>query len=283
MLQLGRLSTQVEATIRRNDCGRWGLVLVISTRKVERSRTSTGVNKEGFVNKQCDTGCKDVGQGSKCCVGPTEGFCPPDSDSHHATSDITSCVGGKTIWSEPPNNHGIAEADNNGEERGGDVEVGWINAGQDDHAKDESLARKSVVAGRLAYPRGTHANKFVYENIPKGRTGRGVEREGTGNALWCKVDLVEYTTGLQGKGGGLDRIVVLDVDDQACDEGTQDLGNDVSDCLQRRESLEESSHNSYRRTEVGPRHGTTDGDGEDYSHSIGNTNSEQCCINRASV
>lgn len=139
MLQLGRFSTQVEVAIGRNDCRRWKIVPVIFTRKLERSRTSIGVNEEGFVNNKCDTGCEYVCEGSERCVGPTEGFGPPDNDSHHATSDITGGVGGKTDWRKTPDDHGVAEGDDHGERRGGDVEVGWVNAGKDDHTEDESL------------------------------------------------------------------------------------------------------------------------------------------------
>jgi hypothetical protein len=77
-------------------------------------------------------------------------------------------------------------------------------------------------------------------------------------------------------------VVVLDVDDQARDKGTQNLGNDVSDGLQGREALEEGSQNGYRRTEVSPRDGSTDGNGEDNSYTIGKTDPEYGCRNRIS-
>ena len=69
--------------------------------------------------------------------------------------------------------------------------------------------------------------------------------------------------------------MVLDVDDQARDEGTQDLGNNISDCLQRREALEYCGRNCDTGTEVSPRHRSTDGNREDDSYGIGKTNAEQ--------
>jgi hypothetical protein len=68
--------------------------------------------------------------------------------------------------------------------------------------------------------------------------------------------------------------VVLDIDDQARDKGTQNLGNDVSDGFQGREALEEGGYNGNGRTEVTPRDGSTDGNGEDDSYGIGKTNTE---------
>ena len=63
-------------------------------------------------------------------------------------------------------------------------------------------------------------------------------------------------------------VVVLNVDDQARDKGTQNLGDNVSGGLEGRELLEDGSHNGYGRTEMSSRHGTGDGDGEDDSYSI---------------
>ena len=66
--------------------------------------------------------------------------------------------------------------------------------------------------------------------------------------------------------------MILDVDDQARDEGTQDLGNNVSDCLQRREALEYCGRNGDTGTEVAPRHRRSDGNREHSSNGIGKTN-----------
>lgn len=140
-----------------------------------------------------------------------------------------------------------------------------------------------MLAGRLLCGKSTHANKFIYKNVPKGRTGRGVEREGASDALWREVDRVEYAIGLQGMANGLDQTVVLDVDGQARGKGPQNLGNDVSDCLQWRESLEEGGRNGYCRTEMAPRHGATDGNGKDNSYGIGESNGEQCFTRKASA
>jgi len=79
---------------------------------------------------------------------------------------------------------------------------------------------------------------------------------------------------LRGLADGPDLVVVLDVDDQTRDKGAQDLGDNVSDCLQWGEFLEKGSRDSNARAEVSPRHRTTDGNGEDNSYGIGETNTE---------
>lgn len=68
--------------------------------------------------------------------------------------------------------------------------------------------------------------------------------------------------------------MVLDVDDEARDEASQDLGDNVSECLQGRETLEEGSCDSDTRTEMSPRHRSTDGNGEDDSYGIRKANAE---------
>ena len=87
---------------------------------------------------------------------------------------------------------------------------------------------------------------------------------------------------LQGLADGLDLVVVLNIDDQAGDKGTQNLSDNVSDRLQRRESLEKSSRNGNSRAKVSSRHGGTDGNGEDDSYAIGKANTKQGCIKRVS-
>ena len=64
--------------------------------------------------------------------------------------------------------------------------------------------------------------------------------------------MIKYTLSFQGSGGGLDLVLVLDVDDQARDKGAQNLGDNVSDCLQWRESLEKGSCDGDARAEVSP-------------------------------
>jgi hypothetical protein len=76
--------------------------------------------------------------------------------------------------------------------------------------------------------------------------------------------------------------VVLGVDDKARDEGPQDLSNDVSERLQWREALENGSCNGDTRTEMGPRDGGTDGNGEDETYGIRKTNTKQGYIQRMS-
>lgn len=86
--------------------------------------------------------------------------------------------------------------------------------------------------------------------------------------------MFEYSLSLRGLADGLDLIVVLDVDDQARDKGAQDLGDNVSDCLQWGEFLEKGSRDGNARAEVTPRHRSTDGNGEDNSDGVGKTNTE---------
>jgi len=66
----------------------------------------------------------------------------------------------------------------------------------------------------------------------------------------------------------LDLVVVLDIDDQAGNEGAQNLGDNVSGGLEGRELLEDGGHNGYGRTKVSSRHGAGDGNGEDDSYGI---------------
>ena len=109
--------------------------------KTEQSHTSAGVHKDGFVKNQGKASCEDVREGSDRCVGPAVGFGSPDCDSHHTTSNVTSCVGGKANRSVAPEDCCVAEADNNRDERGGNVEIGRIDAGPDDRTEKESLSR----------------------------------------------------------------------------------------------------------------------------------------------
>ena len=99
---------------------------------------------------------------------------------------------------------------------------------------------------------GTHTDKFVEEDIFQRCSGRRVQREAAGDALWRIVDEIEYTLSLQAMGELLDLVVVLNVDDQARDKGTQNLGDNVSGGLEGREPLEDGGHDGYGRTEVSP-------------------------------
>ena len=80
----------------------------------------------------------------------------------------------------------------------------------------------------------------------------------------------------------LDLVVVLNVDDQARDKGTQNLGDNVSGGLEGRELLENGGHDGYGGTEVSSRHGTGDRNGEDDSHGICETNTEHGYMGRLS-
>lgn len=86
--------------------------------------------------------------------------------------------------------------------------------------------------------------------------------------------MFEYSLSLRDLADGLDLIVILDVNDQARDKGAQDLGDNVSDCLQWGEFLEQGSRDGNARAEVGPRYRTTDGNGEDNPYGIGKANTE---------
>lgn len=140
VLHLSSLGMEMEVAFWSNDCGRWKYQRSeVSSRKSGRFRTSAGVGEEGFVNNQGETVREDVREGCDRCVGSTVCFASPNSNGHHTTSDITSRIGSETNGSETPDDRGIAKADNYRKERGGDVEIGVIDAGPDDHAKDESL------------------------------------------------------------------------------------------------------------------------------------------------
>lgn len=86
--------------------------------------------------------------------------------------------------------------------------------------------------------------------------------------------MFEYSLSLRGLADGPDLVVILNVDDQARDKGAQDLGDNVSDCFQWGEFLEKGCRDGNARAEVGPRHRTTDGNGEDNPYGIGKANTE---------
>ena len=115
---------------------------------------------------------------------------------------------------------------------------------------------------------GTYADKFVEEDISQSCAGRSVQGEGTGDSLWCVVDSIEYTCSLQPMGELLDLVVVLNVDDQARDKGTHDLGDNVSGGFEGRELLEERGRKGYSGIKVSSRHRAGDGNGEDDSYGI---------------
>jgi len=236
VLHFSRLSTEVEVAFRSND--------------------SAGVSEQGFVNNQGETARDDVREGCDRCVGPTVCFASPNSNGHHTTSDITSRVRSETDGGETPDDHRVAKTDNHRQERGGDEEIGVIDASPDDHSKDEST------------------DEFVEEDVSKRCTGGSIQRKTTGNACGREVDCVKYAFSFEGCGEGLDLVVVLDVDDKARDETSQDLGNDVSECLQGRKPLEEGSCNGDTRTEMSPRHRSADRNGEDDSYGIRKANTE---------
>ena len=92
--------------------------------------------------------------------------------------------------------------------------------------------------------------------------------------MGCEVDLVEHTFGFENFREGSDLLVVLDVNDEARDESTQDLGDDVSRRLQWWEASEQDGRDGDTGTEVSPRHRSADGNGEDDSYRIGKTNTK---------
>ena len=134
----------------------------------------------------------------------------------------------------------------------------------------------------MANAQGTYADKFIEEDVFQRCAGRGIQRENAGDPLWRVVYGVEYTCSLQPTGELLDLVVVLNVDDQARDKGSQNLGDDVSGSLEGRELLEERGRNGYGRAEVTSRHGSGDGNGEDDSYGVRNANTEQGYVKRVS-
>jgi hypothetical protein len=130
-------------------------------------RTSTRISEDSLVNDQGETGREDVRERSDRCVGPTVCLGSPDGNSHQTTSDITGRVGGKANGRETPDDRGVAKPYNHRHKRGGDVEIGVVDASPDDYAKDEGLTRKSTTAQRKWVSKVTYADEFVEEYVSK--------------------------------------------------------------------------------------------------------------------
>lgn len=132
----------------------------------------------------------------------------------------------------------------------------------------------SLTTQEIAKARSTHTNEFVEEDVSERCTGGSVQREATRNPLGREVDFIEGALSLQDQGESLDLVMILDVNNETRNEGAQDLSNNVSDCFQGRETLEDGGRNSNTRTEMSSRHRSTDGNGKDDSYGIGETNTE---------
>ena len=135
-------SLQMNTTCRTNDWNRPKLALVISAREI--TPTSVRISEKRFVNGQRDEGREDVCEGGDCPVSSARGFGSPDGHSHHTTSNVASCVGGDPDGCVSPDDHRIPEADHHRNQRGGNVEVGWVNARPNHYPKQERLVRKQL-------------------------------------------------------------------------------------------------------------------------------------------
>lgn len=154
-----------------------------------------------------------------------------------ARAQVTGEVGGDGDARETPDHDGVSEADGEGGGGRGDEGVGRVEAGPDDHADvevDEEFDEEEEAVG-------------LREGFRVGWGTRGEDAEDAGGTA-----VEDGAETLAGDFGGVERdlLVVLAVDEEAGEEGAEDLGEDVVGDFFPGETLPDGEGDGHGRVEM---------------------------------
>ena len=171
-----------------------------------------------------------------------EGALAEEDGGDDAGAEVTGEVGGDGVAGEAPDHDGVGDADGEGDGDGGDEGVGRVEAGPDDDADeavDEELLEEEVaLVGLVGVGEGA---EDAGDAAVEGRRAVRLEVE-----RFCRLDLRPVAAHQQ----------------QAGDEGAEDLAEDVVRDLAPREPLPDGEADRDGRVKVATGDGGTGDDGE---------------------
>ena len=187
------------------------------------------VAHEELVVARSEDGGRDVDEDTDPRVG-REGALAEEDGGDDAGAQVPGEIGGDGVAGEAPDHDGVGDADGEGDGDGGDEWIRRVEAGPDDDADEavdeELLEEEEALIGLVGVGEGA---EDAGDAAVEGRRAVGLEVE---------------------RFGGLDLRPVAAHQQQARDEGAEDLAEDVVRDLAPREALPDREAERHRRVEV---------------------------------